>query len=279
MILTEPIPFTEAADLIRNRPPLTRDLFDAVQPELQALSFVITGVEDLATIERVRNLTAALPEGADWDEQKAEIIKELEPWLEDKDAAERRAELLLRSHGFAAYSTMSYRSLEEQRDIFTWRKYQTAQDERVRGSHAALNGVIAPASSPFWRDHTPPWEFGCRCDVVGLTDDDVEDLRQTGSEIKTEEGKPGIMIIEPGTSELTALEEGYVFRDGQVNFVQRDPDNYLFDPAAPMMTTEMLEGMKQRVGPAAWSAFVGWAQDAEIPGSGNVWEWLEGEWK
>lgn len=274
MLLTRPIPHTEAADLVRGKLPVTRRIFDALQPELKATALVITGVEDLRAIERVRNITAGIPEGGDWDEAKNRILAELAPWIDDEEAAERRAELLLRSHAYAAYATANYRALEEQSDIFTWRKYQTAQDERVRGTHAALDGLIAPSSSPFWRDHTPPWDFGCRCDIVGLTDDDVEELRQTGSQILTEDGKPGIKIIEPGTDELTALEQGNLFRDQTMHFVARDPDHYIFDPEAPLINIAMLEGMKKRVGPRAWAAFQDWARDAEVPGVGPVWDWM-----
>lgn len=277
MLLTTPIPHTEAADLVRGKLPVTRRIFDALTPELRAAALVITGVEDLRAIERVRNITAGIPEGGDWDEAKKQILAELTPWIDDEEAAERRAELLLRSHAYAAYSTANYRALEEQKDIFTWRKYQTAQDERVRGTHAALDGIIAPSNSPFWRDHTPPWDFGCRCDIVGLTDDDVEELRQTGSQILTDDGKPGIKIIEPGTDELDALEQGHLFRDQTMHFVARDPDHYIFDPEAPLITIAMLEQMKQRVGPKAWAAFQDWARDAEVPGVGPVWDWLNGQ--
>ena len=277
MLLTTPIPHTEAADLVRAKLPVTRRIFDALAPELRAAALVISGVEDLRVIERVRNLAAGIPEGGDWDEAKRRIIAEIGPWMDDDDAAERRAELLLRSHAYAAYATANYRALEEQKDIFTWRKYQTAQDERVRGTHAALDGIIAPANSPFWRDHTPPWDFGCRCDIVGLTDDDVAEMRQTGSQILTEDGKPGIKIIEPGTPELDALEQGHLFRDQTMHFVARDPGHYTFDPEAPLINIAMLEGMKQRVGPKAWAAFQDWARGAEVPGVGPVWDWMTKE--
>ena len=63
MLLTTPVPHEEAARLIRGKLPATRKLFDAMAPELQAAAVVITGVEDLHAIERVRNLVAEIPEG------------------------------------------------------------------------------------------------------------------------------------------------------------------------------------------------------------------------
>jgi SPP1 gp7 family putative phage head morphogenesis protein len=271
MLLTTPVPHAEAARLIRGKLPATRKLFDAMAPELQAAAVVITGVEDLHAIERVRNLVAEIPEGGDWELAKDQIITELMPWLQDDEAAANRAELILRSHGYAAYAKANYAALEDQIEIFPWRKYQTAQDERVRGTHAALDGVIAPANSPFWRAHTPPWDFGCRCDIVGLTDEDVKGLR--GSNLRTAEGKPALKIIDPGP-ELDALEQGNLYRDGVMNFVARNPDGFKFDPEGGLVTLEMLKGLKKRVGAKIWDGFAAWARNASVPGSGNAWDYL-----
>jgi SPP1 gp7 family putative phage head morphogenesis protein len=271
MLLATPAPHDEAAKLIRGKMPATRQIFDAMAPELQAAAVVITGVEDLHAIERVRNLVAGIPEGEDWELAKDTIIAELMPWLKDDEAAERRAELILRSHGYAAYAKANWAALEEQIEIFPWRKYQTAQDERVRGTHAALDGLIAPANSPFWRSHTPPWEFGCRCDVVGLTDADVRELR--GSNLRTAEGRPAIKIIDRGP-ELEALEEGNLFRDNVMNFVARNPDGFKFDPAGGLVTLDMLKALKGRVGPKIWDGFQDWARNAAVPGEGDAWAYL-----
>lgn len=45
-------------------------------------------------------------------------------------------------------------------------QYRTAGDERVRASHAALEGITLPPSDPFWSSYFPPNGWGCRCDVV-----------------------------------------------------------------------------------------------------------------
>lgn len=42
-------------------------------------------------------------------------------------------------------------------------QYRTAGDERVRGSHKALNEITLPMSHSFWDEHYPPNGWGCRC--------------------------------------------------------------------------------------------------------------------
>ena len=45
-------------------------------------------------------------------------------------------------------------------------QYRTAGDEKVRDSHAAINGTTLPKSSEFWISYYPPNGWRCRCIVV-----------------------------------------------------------------------------------------------------------------
>ncbi len=45
-------------------------------------------------------------------------------------------------------------------------QYRTAGDEKVRESHAAINGTTLPKSSEFWISYYPPNGWRCRCIVV-----------------------------------------------------------------------------------------------------------------
>lgn len=51
-------------------------------------------------------------------------------------------------------------------------QYRTTGDERVRESHAALDGITLPPSDPFWRSYLPPNGWRCRCDAVQVLRDD-----------------------------------------------------------------------------------------------------------
>ena len=265
--LAEPVPFEEAAQLIADKPAMTRELFDDLLPELKASAFVISKVEDLDVVRAVRDRISESPFLNTED---------------DPEAAERRAELLLRAHGFAAYSAANWRSLEENKDIFPWRKYQTAQDDRVRGSHAALDGLILPADSPFWIDHTPPWEFGCRCDVVGMMDEEVQELLEEDRK-KTPSEKS---IYEPNSAELNALEQrGRIIRraktesggygDQEIN-VERDPNGFGYRPQDVCLLRDV-DLLRSRLGADLFEAFREWAQGTEISELGSVWDWVTGE--
>ncbi len=50
-------------------------------------------------------------------------------------------------------------------DLF-YLQYQTVGDNLVRPSHAKLDGITLPLNDAFWKSHTPPNGWRCRCDVV-----------------------------------------------------------------------------------------------------------------
>lgn len=53
------------------------------------------------------------------------------------------------------------------RDPNVWGfRYVTRRDNRVRPTHAALDGVTLPTGDPFWKTFWPPNGWNCRCRVV-----------------------------------------------------------------------------------------------------------------
>lgn len=47
-----------------------------------------------------------------------------------------------------------------------WLEFSTVGDDRVRDSHRKLDGIIQKKNSIFWRSHTPPLDWGCRCTII-----------------------------------------------------------------------------------------------------------------
>lgn len=46
---------------------------------------------------------------------------------------------------------------------FPYDRYRTMDDGRVRPEHKAWNNTVLPANDPWWKTHTPPNGWGCRC--------------------------------------------------------------------------------------------------------------------
>ena len=178
----ETFPNEAAADYIRGKAVADPTHFGNLPPQLKQRAFTVAGIEQLDALQRIRDAVAKLPEGASWDEAKKEIAAEISPFVGGDDDSKRttaskaRAEFLLRTHGFQAYAVARHQQqMSVARDFPYW-KYETVGDSRVRPGHAALDGKVLRADDPWWKTHYPPWDWGCRCIVVAIDEDDVKEL-------------------------------------------------------------------------------------------------------
>jgi SPP1 gp7 family putative phage head morphogenesis protein len=73
----------------------------------------------------------------------------------------------------AANTAGQWQDFLDRADLYPNLKFSTVGDDRVRGSHAALDGATYPVNDPFWDSHTPPLDWRCRC-VLIQTNEPVE---------------------------------------------------------------------------------------------------------
>lgn len=278
--LLRPVPHTEAADYLRSKPAVSRAVFDALLPELRARAFVITGVESLNALQSVREQVAQLPQGGDWEELRDDVAERISPWTDpDPERLLRRAELVLRMQGFQAYAAAQHEVLERQREAFPWWQYNTAGDERVRDSHAALDGVVMPADSPFWEEHYPPWDWGCRCYITPLTDEEVGRIRAGEAEQPPEARRvlEGSRLREAETSGrlMRALPgDGGLARPYDVRAPSRRAGGSGF-AGSPGTLRMSADELRERYDSETWERFLAWAERTALPEGGTVREWLE----
>ena len=264
-------PHREAAAFLRGKPALARAVFDQLLPELRARAFTVTGLEGANMLERLRDELAALPEGKPWEEVKGGVVDALTPHL--GEGAERRAELLLRIHGFQAFQAATWRAAQLDADT-THLQYLTMEDARVRPAHAALDGVILPKDDPFWETHTPPWDWGCRCRIRPLNPDLVELIRRRDAAKPPEQQRvlegPVLEQLRHGTRITPEGQRVDVTppsaRPGGENAFAWNPRDLELD----------LETLRGRYTPEVWAVFAAWARQTELRPGLTVWRWLEG---
>lgn len=278
----EPVPHKEAIDFIKSKPAVSRDVFNHLLPALKARAFVIAGVEAANVVQSVRDTIATLPAGGDWKKIRKQIAEEIHPYVanpEDPDntaAAMRRAELLIRTHGFQAYQATNVATMRRQADVLPYWQYLSMQDGRVRAAHRALEGKVLPADHPFWHDHTPPWGWGCRCQIVPLSPEDVADLNEREKDKAPEERS----VLPPHV--LAEIERTGHLVTGPSNVVDVRSDKAKGVPGAfewdPLSMSLPMDQLKSRYDAPVWAAFEGWAKANQIPETGvSVWGWLNGE--
>lgn len=65
----------------------------------------------------------------------------------------------------AGQSIERWESFSDDEDRY-WLQYRTANDDKVRDSHAILHNTTLPKSDPFWDSYTVPNGWRCRCSIV-----------------------------------------------------------------------------------------------------------------
>lgn len=64
-----------------------------------------------------------------------------------------------------ANSVEQWKSFEADADLYPNLKYNAVNDARTREKHKALNGLILPINHVFWKTHSVPLDWGCRCNL------------------------------------------------------------------------------------------------------------------
>ena len=149
--------------------------FGALPNQLKQRAFTIAGIEQMDALRKLRDIIAKLPEGADWDNVKKDLAAEISIYTGvDAKAAKARAEHTLRIQGFQAYAVARHQQQVSTVGSHPYWMYETVGDNRVRAGHAALDGKVLRADDPWWKTHYPPWDWGCRCIVIALDEEDAQ---------------------------------------------------------------------------------------------------------
>ena len=87
----------------------------------------------------------------------------------------RRLELIFRTNLQVAYSAGHWANAQATKAAMPYLLYDAVDDSRTRMEHALLDGKVLPIDSPFWRTHYPPNGYNCRCGVIQMSQQDLED--------------------------------------------------------------------------------------------------------
>ena len=250
-------------------------------PELRARAITVSGITSFDVLARVREEISTVHAGADWNEAKKKIVEEIHPFLADPEdpentaAAERRAETLLRTHGFQASQAAAFRNIDAQKEVFPYVEYHSMDDDRVRDTHMALDGLVFPFDSPFVHSHWCPWDYGCRCHWVPLSEDDAHDIRKGDAKLPPDQRT----LIEGQALDHIQITGHLVRGINQITDVRtpvekNGPEAYSFNPQDLHIPVDKLQG---RYDSQTWNEFEKWSKKTPVHEGGvTVWEWMSG---
>lgn len=88
-----------------------------------------------------------------------------------RPASRSQLETIFRTQTQIAFSAGKYNAEHHDKiiqDALWGYKYVTAGDDRVRLTHAILDGVTLPKDNPFWQQFYPPNGYNCRCQAIPI---------------------------------------------------------------------------------------------------------------
>lgn len=239
-----------AAQYIRGKGAIDAAAYKRLPSEIRARAYCVAHVHDMDAVRDLIKTVERLPKGSDWKKLRREIAADISPYMGDnRKAARNKAELLLRTHGFQAYAAGRYAEQMATREAVPYLMYMTVGDGNVRDDHAALDGKVLPADDPFWDTHYPPWDFGCRCVVAGVTGQQAQSIK------KEDEGKPAAMRRVLEGKALEDARAGRVAVDGRGVADVRPPQEKLGRDAyswTPGRIAPTIDELKSRYSADEW---------------------------
>jgi SPP1 gp7 family putative phage head morphogenesis protein len=182
----------DAIGFVQGKGALASGTLSSLLPEVRMRAFVVAGLTELERVRRVQERVAKIFDGeSKWADIRAEIVEEILPETSDDPealaAAKDKAELLMRTNGYQAYAATRYITQMANIDAMPYLQYRTFGDAGVRDAHAALDGKVFRADDPFWDEHYPPWDHGCRCIVIALPQAAVDEMEKDDADLPEED--------------------------------------------------------------------------------------------
>ncbi|MBQ3922296.1 MAG: minor capsid protein, partial [Spirochaetales bacterium] len=180
--------------------------------ECQAKSFTVAKVMEMDILQDIKNeLVRALDSGETLQtfKKNLESVLATKGWWKGKkevtnpdtgDTAEielgsnRRMRQIFETNLTTSYRAGQYKQQWESRESRPWWMYVCKMLPTSREEHKALHGKVFRYDDPFWDSFYPPNGFNCRCDVIPLTEDEINKIEHYTLQPKLDkDGQPVVV--------------------------------------------------------------------------------------
>lgn len=161
------VPFHQAIKAAQQRGVVLPDTYYG---ELQGLArqqaFSIAGLASLDQLTIVRDsLAAKMQNGQTFRQWQKDMLE-----TGTLDLPHHRLDNIYRTNIQSNYNRGRWERLVAVKDTRPYLMYDAINDNRVRPSHLAMDGIIRPVDDDFWNTHAPLNGYRCRCRLISLSD-------------------------------------------------------------------------------------------------------------
>ena len=217
-----PMPFKEAVDYFKNKATLSEPQFRKLASEMgdrvHSLAFSVNGIARADVLTDMHQaVLKAISEGktfGDW-RKRVDGIMEARGW---EGLSPSRLNTIFRTNIQSAYSAGRYAQMKAIADRRPYWQYDAVNDGRTRPSHLAMDGKVYHHDHPIWNTWVPPNGYNCRCRLVSLSPEEVQEegleVETRGTDLKPDEGfgfNPAVQSWRPDLQKYAAnIRQGFL---------------------------------------------------------------------
>lgn len=176
------LPFDEAIDFFRQKVKLPTRAWNDLWQGMHSRAFVVAGAMQTDLLcDLYSAIDKAISEGTTLNEFRKSFDDTVarNGWAY-KGGRGWRTSVIYNTNLSVAYSTGHWKRMTDP-DMLKARpylRYVASSARERRPEHMQWYNVVLPADDPFWRKHTPPNDWGCKCGIVSQSAREVERLKK-----------------------------------------------------------------------------------------------------
>lgn len=183
------LPFAEQIAFFKSKLNLPTEHWDDLLGAAHDRAFVVAGV---TSADLLADLHAAVLKGIEQGTTLAEFRRDFDAlverngwvgWTGDGTAEGRawRTEVIYSTNLRTSYAAGRWAQIQDVQATRPYLLYRHADGVlSPRPEHLAWDGLVLPVDDPFWQTHYPPNDWGCKCRVFAVSDQDLEKLGKAG---------------------------------------------------------------------------------------------------
>jgi len=203
------LPFTEAIDFIKQKIRIPTERWDDLWQGQHARGFMVAGAsKDALLADLHKAVTRAIEDGTTLDQFRQDFDQTVGAHGWDYNGGRNwRTRVIFETNVDQAYMAGKWKQFQESKASHPYARYVHADKVKdPRPEHEAWHGTILRKDDPWWSTHLPKNGWGCKCDAMELSD---EDLEEYGFKVSEEAPTP------PG--DTTGIDPGFAYNVGEAD--------------------------------------------------------------